>query len=263
MFGNRLSCTSLFLQQRAASLSFLFCHPGWVHFTVWHLPLHILHNLPVPTPRDEWCNPFVSVIMTVVCKRKMICNFPHPLLPFHNVNRARRSGYKVTGPMQQSGIPSRTFGEHFYSASTSSGFRLRFPSSQLCMKTFLKGIYRKHSSVVVLLLWPLSSYPNEIVWRRFVTSGTCEAYTASYHARMGGVRSPFWGLWCWVADIPLQRKFCVGRQITRIKIRRFLALCVFFVSEECFTVDFPKFEVPRCNNCYRGNINFWEYLDVN
>jgi len=128
-------------------------------------------------PHDEWCNPLVSVIMTVVCKRRMICNFPHPSFPFHSVNRARRSGYKVTGPMQQSGIPSRIFVEHFYSASTSSGFRLRIPSSLLCMKTFLEGIYRKHSSVVVLLLWPLSSYPNEIVWRRFVTSGTCEAFT--------------------------------------------------------------------------------------
>jgi len=27
-------------------------------------------------PHDEWCNPLVSVIMTVVCKRRMICNFP-------------------------------------------------------------------------------------------------------------------------------------------------------------------------------------------
>lgn len=223
------TCMYFFILTAACSkivLSFLPCGLRTLHC----LAPSISHPIQsaISHPHDEWCNPLVSVIMTVVCKRRMICNFPHLPFPFHSVNQARRSGYKVTGPMQQSGVPSRTFSEHFYSASTSSGFRLRFPSSLLCMTTFLEGIYRKHSSVV-LLLWPLSSYPNEIVWRRFVTSGTYEAYTASYHARMGGVRSQFWGLWCWEANICLQRKFCVGRQITRIKIRRFLALCVCFL----------------------------------
>jgi hypothetical protein len=123
--------------------------------------------------------------------------------------------------MRQPGLPSRTFGEHFYSLSTSSGFRLHFPSS-------LEGINRKHSGVVVSLLWPKSPHSNEIVWKRFVTSGTCEANTASDHARMVDMRPPVWGLWCWLTNIYLQRKYCVGRQISRIQIQRFLALCVLF-----------------------------------
>jgi hypothetical protein len=161
--------------------------------------------------------------------------------------------------MQQSDIPSRTFGEHFYSASMSSGFRLRFPSSLSCMKTFVECIYRKHSGIVVTLLWPLSSHSNEIVWRRFVTSDTCEAYTASDHTWMGDLRPPVWGLWCWVTNVCLQRKCCMGRQITRIQIQRFLALCVClcFVSEECCALEFPKLEVQRCYNCYGGKYHFW------
>jgi len=89
--------------------------------------------------------------------------------------------------MQQFGVPSRTSGGQFYSASTSSGFRLRFPS-MLCMKTFLEGVFVVAPCINNITL----CYPTNAV--NYVN---CKLLKHVKNVSINIKKNPFFLIFCW------------------------------------------------------------------